>query len=409
MIETAPLQSSAFRWFFAGRTVSLLGSFMSPVAIAFGVLEITGSAAWLSAVTTAVLIPMVATLLLGGGIADRHRRDTVLAQASLGSGLAQAGIAALLFTHQQPVLLLPLAALNGVMQGLATPALRGIVTNLAAGPGLQQASSLLASARNLGRIAGPATAGVLTATVGAGWAVSIDAASFLVAAACFTRIHLAGPPARAHASGMLSDLREGWRYFRSHTWIWTVTLAFAVFNATNRGFWLILGPVIAQDTIGARGWGLVLSAQGVGALSATLALARIPLMRRPMHAALLAMALAALPLILLGTGAGLLPLAAAAFLAGIAVDLFTVVWETVNYTHIPEHLLSRVGAHDEFWSTVSFPAGQLSAPLLAAVFGAPAVALTGGLVAAAVMLATSSLRPLRRIEIQHDGNLPRAR
>nr|WP_269329845.1 MFS transporter [Kineosporia babensis] len=393
------MRSTAFRWFFAGRTVSLLGSFMSPVAIAFGVLELTDSAAWLSAVTTSVLIPMVATMLLGGGIADRYRRDTILTRASLGSGLAQAGIAVLLFTHQHPALILPLAAVNGVMQGLSTPALRGILANLARGPGLQQASSLLASARNLGRIVGPATAGVLTASVGAGWAVAIDAASFLLAAACFARVALPGLSNRTTTS-MADELREGWHYFHSHTWIWAVTLAFAVFNATNRGFWLILGPVIAQDTFGAGGWGLVLSAQGVGALSATVVLVRVPMMRRPMGTALSAMALAALPLILLGAGAGLWALVAASFLAGIAVDFFTVVWETVNNTLIPEHLLSRVGAHDEFWSTMSFPAGQLSAPLLAALFGAPGVALCGGLVAASVMLVTSRVPSLRRIELR---------
>jgi len=66
----------------------MAGSFMSPVALAFGVLEITDSAAWLSAVTTAALIPMVATMLFGGGLADRYRRDTVLRLASLGAGPA---------------------------------------------------------------------------------------------------------------------------------------------------------------------------------------------------------------------------------------------------------------------------------------------------------------------------------
>jgi MFS family permease len=131
-------------------------------------------------------------------------------------------------------------------------------------------------------------------------------------------------------------------------------------------------------------------------------LVRLPVMRRPMGAALSLMAVAALPLVLLGLGSGIYWLAVVAFLAGAAVDFFTVVWETVSYTHIPERLLSRVGAHDEFWSTVSFPAGQLSAPVLAAALGAPTVAVAGGLVAAAAMLLTSTLPVLRRIEIRQD-------
>lgn len=398
-----PLRSPAFRWFFTGRSISMAGSFMSPVALAFGVLEITDSAGWLSAVTATAMVATAATMLFGGSLADRYRRDTVLRLTSLGAGLTQAGVAVLLLTHQHPVLLLPLAAANGVFQGLTTPALRGIVSNLVAGRGLQRASSLLASARNITRILGPTTAGLLTASIGGGWAIAADAASFLLAAACFARISLPELPPRAKDSAtMLADMGEGWRYFKSQQWIWCVTVAFAIFNAVNRGVWQILGPVIANDTIGAAGWGLVLGAQGVGALLASVVLVKVTLMRRPMMPALSSMALAALPLVLLGAGANTFWLAAAALLTGMAVEFFTVVWETVNYTHIPERLLSRVGAHDEFWGTLSFPLGQISAPVLAAAFGTTAVAVTGGAVAAAVMLLASLVPSLRRIEINHD-------
>ncbi|GIF63308.1 MFS transporter [Asanoa ishikariensis] len=372
---------------------------MSPVALAFGVLELTDSAASLSAVLAAALVPMVATMLIGGGIADRYRRDTVLRLTSLGAGLSQSGVAVLLLTDRHPALLLPLSALNGVFQGLTTPALRGILSNLTVGRGLQQASSLLASAGNTARIVGPTTAGLLTASVGGGWAIAVDAASFVLAAACFARISLPDLPPRAKgAPTMLAEMREGWTYFRSQRWIWSVTLAFAVFNATNMGFWQILGPVIANDTIGPTGWGVVLSARGVGALLASVVLVKVRLTRRPMRPALSSMALATLPLILLGAGADL-PWLVATFVAGVAAEFFTVVWETVNNTHIPERLLSRVGAHDEFWSSLSFPLGQLVAPALAAAVGTAAVALTGGGVAAAAMLLTACVPALQRIEI----------
>lgn len=377
---------------------------MSPVALAFGVLEVTDSAAWLSAVTTAALVPMVATLLLGGGIADRYRRDTVLRLTSLGAGLTQVGVAFVLLAHQHPAFLLPLAALNGIFQGLTKPALRGIVANLAAGRGLQQASSLLSSVRNVTRILGPTAAGLLTASVGGGWAIAADATSFLLAAVFFARMSLPDLPPRAEGGPtMLGELRQGWSYFSSKPWIWTVTLAFAVFNAANMGVWQILGPVIANDTIGAEGWGLVLSARGVGALLASVVMVKLTV-RRPMVPALSSMTLAAVPLILLGTGANTVWLAAAAFVSGVVAEFFTVVWETVNYTHVPERLLSRVGAHDEFWSFVPIPVGQLSAPVLAAAFGTAAVAVTGGGVAAVAMLLPLLVPSLRRIEINRDGD-----
>ena len=397
-----PLRSSAFRWFFIGRSVSVVGSFMSPVALSFGVLEITGSGAWLSAVLAAAVIPMLATMLIGGGIADRYRRDSVLRLTSLGAGIAQAGVAAVLLAHQSPALLLPLSALNGIFQGLTTPTLRGILANLVSGRALQQAGSLLASASNIARILGPSAAGLLTASVGGGWAIAADSATFLAAAACFARISLPDLPPRAvDEPSMRSALSEGWRYFRSQTWIWSVTLAFAIFNATNMGFWQVLGPVITSGTIGPRGWGLALSARGAGALLASLILVKLPIMRRPMTPALASMALATLPLILLGAGANLAWLMTATFVAGIVAEFFTVVWVTVTNTRIPERLLSRVGAHDEFWSFLSLPIGQISASALTAVAGTTTVAFAGGGLGAAAMLLAALVPALHRIEINN--------
>ncbi|MEU6378816.1 MFS transporter [Streptomyces sp. NPDC046909] len=401
--ERQPLRSAPFRWFLAGQSISLAGSAMAPVALAFGVLEVTGSAAWLSAVTTAALVPTVATLLLGGALADRHRRDSVLRLTSLGAGLAQAAVALLLLTHQHPAFLLAPAALGGVFQGLTKPALRGIVANLATGRGIQRASSLLASVRNTTKILGPTAAGLLTASVGGGWAIAADATSFLLAAACFARMSLPDLPPRAEdAPTMLGELREGWGYFSSHAWIWSVTTAFAAYNALNMAVWQILGPVIAYDTIGAAGWGVVLSARGAGALLASVVMVKLTV-RRPMGPALASMALGAVPLILLGAGANTLWLAAASFAAGVVAEFFTVVWETVNNTHIPERLLSRVGAHDEFWSFVPIPVGQLSTPFLAAAFGTATVAVTGGGLAALAMLLPLLVPSLRRIEINRNA------
>lgn len=383
----------------------MAGSAMSPVALAFGVLEATDSAAWLAAVSTAALVPMVAALLLGGGVADRHRRDTVLRLTSLGAGLTQAGVAFVLLTHQHPAFLLPLSALNGAFQGLTKPALRGIVANLATGRGIQQASSLLASVSNTTKILGPTAAGLLTASVGGGWAIAADAASFLLAAACFARMSLpALPPRTADDPTMLAALREGWDYFSSHPWIWAVTAAFAVNNALNMGIWQILGPVIANDTIGAAAWGVVLGARGVGALLASVVMVKLTV-QRPMGPALAAMSLSGVPLILLGAGVNTFWLAAASFVAGAVAEFFTVVWMTVNNTHIPERLLSRVGAHDEFWSFVPIPLGQLSAPFLAAAFGVGTVAVVGGAVVALAMFTPLLLVPsLRRIEINRNGD-----
>jgi hypothetical protein len=126
-------------------------------------------------------------------------------------------------------------------------------------------------------------------------------------------------------------------------------------------------------------------------------------MRRPMTPALTAMALATLPLMLLGTGADLVWLLTATFVAGAVAEFFTVVWVTVTNTHIPERLLSRVGAHDEFWSFLSLPVGQISASALMATADTTTVALAGAGSGAAAMLLAALVPALRRIEIDTKG------
>ena len=118
--------------------------------------------------------------------------------------------------------------------------------------------------------------------VGAGWALFVDALTWFAAAAML--LGRADPAAGClggpGAPGMVADLREGWDFFRRTTWLWVVVLAFGVLNAIHLGAMFTLGPVVAKDTIGEQGWGLVLSAESVGLLLMTLVLLRVPLQRR---------------------------------------------------------------------------------------------------------------------------------
>ena len=396
-----PFSSRRFRWFFAGWSITMAGSAMSPLALAFGVLAFTHSAGWLSAVLAASMLPRVAMLVLSGGIADRYRRDRVLQLTSLGAGISQACVAILLITAEPPVLLLVPAAANGAFQALSTPTLRGIVPQLVGRRGLQPANSVLASSRNIAQLLGPAAAGLLVTQVGPSWVVGVDALSFLLAAACFARMSLPDlPPRAAHATSMLVELRQGWGYFHARPWIWSVTSAFAVFNAVNAGVWTILGPVIATRTVGATGWGLVLSARGAGALLSTVLMVRL-YVRRPMVPAMSMMALAGAPLVLLGLGAGTAWLAAAAFAAGVAAEFFTVAWSTVWHVRVPERMGSRVSSWDEFGSFASIPVGQLTIPALAAAIGDAPVCIAGGALTALAMLLPLTVPSLRQIEL-HD-------
>ena len=120
---TGPLGQRRFRVLLAGRTISMLGGAIAPVAIAFAVLDLTGSAAALGLVLAARSIPEVVFMLVGGVIADRFDRGRVLVIANVAAGVAQAGAAALLLTGTASVpALMALEAVNGMASAIVFPA-----------------------------------------------------------------------------------------------------------------------------------------------------------------------------------------------------------------------------------------------------------------------------------------------
>jgi hypothetical protein len=255
---------------------------------------------------------------------------------------------------------------------------------------------VLSTSQNVVRILAPTVAGLLVATVGGGWAIAVDAASFLVAAACLLPVRVAARPA-SRSTTMLADLRDGWSYFRSLPWIWSVTMAFTVINAVQMGVWQVLGPIIALATFGAAGWGLVLSGRAVGLLILSAVLLRWRLRGRPLTAGLAAMALGGVPLALLGLHAPLGWLVGAAGVAGGSSALFGIVWDTTLQSHIPNAYLSRVTSYDDVGSYAAIPLGQLSVVPIAGLLGVTAVAVGGGVVytlAALLPLAFASVRRL---------------
>lgn len=399
-----PLGEKPFRRFFIARSVSVTGSAVTPVALAFAVLRLTGSPKDLSFVVTAALAPNIALLLLGGGVADRVGQAALLKVTHFGSGLSQAAMAYCLFTEQPVGYLIALSFLNGVLGAFTGPALSGIVPQLVAPDGLQKANSMLASVSNAAKVVGPSAAGVMVATVGGGWALAADSASFFIAAVVLSLLPVQDRRKKS-TSKLLTDLREGWTFFRSTSWLWSVTAGFTMVNLVQMGAWQLLGPVLAQDTFGAGGWGAVLSCRAAGALIMSVLMLRMTV-RRPLLTGQLAMTLAAVPLLLLGLGAHVVAIAAAALVAGLAVGLGNVCWDTTLHTYVPNEMMSRAVSYDQFGSYCAIPIGQLSVIPLASAFGARHVAFVAGVIFLASMLAPLVVAPVRRLGTADGPQLP---
>lgn len=371
------LLRTRFGWFFVGRTVDLAGSSMTTVALALAVLQASGSAADLGVVLAANMIPTLVLLLVGGAVADRVRRRTVLIVTNLATAAVTAVLATILITeHYDLAVIACLALVGGAVSAFTQPALRGIVPELVLRRDLQRANALLASSQNTVRILGPMAASVLVAAAGGGWALAVDAASCLLAAAAFTRIPGASRPPAA-SRPLWRDLADGWSVFRSMRWVVVMTISFALVNAVNVGPWNVLGPSVVAGHDGAVGWGTVQTARAIGLLLMSVVAVKI-VMRRPLRAGRIWGTLAGLPLLSIGLSGDAWIVAAAAFAGGLGFTVAAITWESALQSAVPEESLSRVAAYDDLLSYLAIPLSQLAVGPLAATYGAKDVSIACG-------------------------------
>lgn len=397
----APMRDRRFAWYYSGRVVSTIGSTMVPVALAFAVLEIDDSPSALGLVLAAQSVPLVVFLLVGGVVSDRFSRSLVMQVSHILSALTQGTVAALVVTGTAELwMVVGLEVLNGTALAFTFPAMNGIVPQVVPRSHLQQANALLSFSRAGLAIIGPTVAALLVVTIGPGWALAVDSLTWVVAAAFMARVAL--PPRERSADdpspSMLRELREGWSAFTEHTWLWLVVLAFGFGNAIHAGAWYTLGPARALDTIGAAGWGYVLSAEAAGILVTTVLMLRVRF-RFPLRTGMLGVATFALPCFMLGADPEVWLLVPLAFLAGAGMEIFGIGWNTALHENIDERVLSRVSSYDALGSFVAIPVGQLTFGPLAHVFGMQRVLVVAGTVYAVIALGTllsRSVRDLRR-------------
>ena len=397
-VRSGPLGQRSFLYLFLGRTTSFVGNAFANVALAFAVLELTGSKADLGLVLAARSLPQVIFLLVGGIWADRLPRHRVMVASNLASGLSQGAIAVLLLSGQAEVWhLLVLAAINGLSSAFFFPAVSGIVPQTVPQRMLQQANAILRLGQNASWIGGAALGGLVVAATSPGVGIAVDAATFFVAAALLALIRIP-PTLRMEASNFFTELAEGWREFSSRTWLWVIVLQFGFVNAMILGVEGVLGPAIAKDDLGgAAAWGLILTAQSLGLVLGGLLLLRL----RPRRL-LLAGTLAFLLTIPFPLGlAGPLPVALLillAALAGIGNEIFGIMWDTTMQQEIPQEKLSRVYSYDALGSFVLIPLGVAIVGPLAEVFGTRETILGASAVSLTATLAVLLVHDVRTIE-----------
>ena len=418
-----PLAHGPFRWLLAARTTGVLGNAVAPIALAFAVLDLTGSAADLGLVVAARSIANVAVLLFGGVIADRLRRDVVLVGTSLAAAGTQAVVASLVVTGSATIpLLVVLSVLNGAVAAVSLPAAAALVPETVPDALLRPANALLRLGLNGGSVVGASAGAGIVAVVGPGWGLAVDAAGFALAGVLYSRLRLpvrpgspsrggadSGPGAGAGAgagsgpgsgpgsgsgagsgSSVIADLREGWQEFTRRSWVWIVVAQFAVLNAAFVGATTVLGPVVADGSFGRAAWGLVVAAQTVGlGLGAVVALRWRP--RHGLAVGVGLMAVTGVPVATLGLAPVVPALVVAFLLGGVALEIFAISWDQSLQSHVPRASLARVYSYDMVGSFVAVPLGEVFAgPAAQHVGTRPTLLVCAAIIVSATLAAVST-------------------
>ncbi|MBU2075708.1 MAG: MFS transporter [Actinobacteria bacterium] len=377
----APLREPNFRYYYLSRLVNMIGNAMASLALAFAVLAVTDDdPAAVGYVLAAHTVPMVLLLLWGGVVADRFGRVAVLQFSNIASAVSQGIIAALVITGTAELWsLVVLSLVHGIVSGVGFPAMASMLPSVVAKEHLQPANALVSLARSGIVIIGPTVAALLIVTVGPGWALAVDATTWLVSGLLLGLVRLPAVVRRSAGGSTFTELREGWSYVRRTQWLWVVVLGFSVLNAIHAGAWFTLGPARAKETIGEQGWGLVLSAEAVGLLLMTLVLLRVRL-ERPLLVGMIGIMALGLPIYMLGAHPHLLWLVLATFIAGAGTELFNMGWNLAMQEQVPDEMLSRAYSYDALGSFAAMPVGQVLFGPLAVAFGFTDVLVVSGIV-----------------------------
>ncbi|MFI8536899.1 MFS transporter [Streptomyces aquilus] len=380
--------------------ITNLGSQGALIAAAFAVLENGGDGGDVGLVAAARTLPLVVFLLIGGAVADRLPRHRVMVAANALNCVSQ-GLFALLVLVGEPRLwqMMLLTALGGTGQAFFGPAAEGMLMSSVSGEQAGRAFAMFRMAMQGAALGGAALGGAMVAVIGPGWVLAADAAAFALAGALRSFLDVSHIPPRAPGSGLLSDLREGWREFTGRPWLWGIVVQFSIANAVVAAADAVYGPLVARDQLGGAGpWGLALGFFGAGTVGGALLMTRWK-PRRLLLAGTLCVFPLALPSAALAVPTSVPVLCAVMFCTGVTVEVFSVSWMTALHQEIPEEKLSRVSAYDWFGSVAMVPlATALAGPAESAFGRSPALWGCAALVVlvTAAVLCVPDVRNLRR-------------
>ena len=395
------LRHRNFKLFFAGQSISLIGTWMTRVATSWLVYRLTGSALLLGVVGFAGQIPTFLLAPFAGVLVDRlnRRKMLVWTQALAGlQSLALAGLtlAKVITIHE----VIWLSVLQGLINAFDMPGRQAFLIQMVEDKeDLGNAIALNSSMVNVARLIGPALAGFVIAGVGEGYCFLIDGISYLAVIASLLMMRVNIAQARRAATSMLEQLKEGWTYVRGFPPVRTILLLFALISLMGMPF-MVLMPIFASDVLhgGPHTLGFLLGASGVGALISAISLALRKTVRGLTTMIQISAALFGVGLICFGLSRSLLLSMLLMVVVGFGMMQGLAASNTVIQTLVPEDKRGRVMSYYTMAFVGMAPFGSLLAGGLAHRMGAPhAVMITGAFCLAGSLWFTTQLKSIRKI------------
>ena len=381
------LRHHDFRLFYGGFVVSLVGVWMQRVAQSWLVLELTDSAFWVGLIDALGSLPVLLFTLYAGVLADRVARRPMVMVTQTGAMLAALALATLTLTGVVQLWhIVVLAALLGTANAFDIPARHALMVDMVGKEDLTNAVALNSSAFNGTRIVGPAIAGVLIAAVGVGLCFLLNGLSYLAVIGALAAVRVsAGSRTGRSTDSVWHRLRDGFRHVTTHRRTRVLilnTAAISVFGLPA----LVLLPVVARDVLGrgAREYGWLMSAMGVGALAGALAIALLG--HRLPRGKILGWSATVFgsAVVLFGLSRSLILSLVLLALLGCAMIVTTAFTNTLVQTLAPDELRARVVAFYA-WAFVGLsPFGAVQAGAVAEWIGAGKAIAVGGVVTTAV-------------------------
>ena len=389
-----PLRSRNFALVWSAALVSNVGSWMQTVALGVVVTARTHDPLWTGLVAAAAFVPMGLLAPLGGVLADRLDRRRWLAVTTLGEAGCAAGLAVLAAGHAAPLAMVGLAFAGGLCAASGFPAYQAMLPDLVDRRDLLAAVSLSSAQFNLGRVVGPALAGVVLVAGSPAWAFVVNAISFGAVVVALALVRLPPPVAAASAEGVVARLVEGARVAMAEPGCRAAIFLIALVALVGSPF-IALVPAMAIEGLhrGAGGTSALVTAQGVGAVAGALALSWLA--RRLGRRRLLLGALLVFPLTLVLYGASASLVVAVLAIVAVGASYIGVLsgLNTVVQLRAPAEARGRVlGLYMTALGTI-YPIGAVVEGALATHFGIRLVTACAGLALASAMGAVARLRP----------------